>query len=299
MHLTPSRRCLRSLLSFRQPFNKISTLHAIDVFRHSPRTPVIVTCSKINLARFYSDDKTKDEKVSRPPSMGTRKDKEAPKGPISWFNLGVSGVIVGIMMAFYFYARDKKEQALARDRRKTLGKAKIGGSFELLDHNGKLTRSEDFHGKWVFIYFGFTHCPDICPEELEKLGEVVDMLSTKAKSLGEVQPLFISVDPKRDGVKEVGEYVKEFHPRLIGLTGSEEQVGAACKSYRVYFSAGPRDDDDDYIVDHTIIIYLVNPDGDFVDYYGQTKNADMITNSVMLHMGTYNSANKKSMFSFG
>ena len=159
MHLTPSRRCLRSLLSFRQPFNKISTFHANGVFRHSPRTPVIVTCSKTNLARFYSDDKTKDEKVSRPPSMGTRKDKEAPKGPISWFNLGVSGVIVGIMMAFYFYARwnldpfdvfctlissfdlrDKKEQALARDRRKTLGKAKIGGSFELLDHNGKLTR---------------------------------------------------------------------------------------------------------------------------------------------------------------
>jgi len=214
-------------------------------------------------------------------------------GPISWFNLGASGVLIGVMMAFYYYARGKKEDALNKERKKALGKAKIGGTFDLIDHNGKPTTSDDFQGKWVFLYFGFTHCPDICPEEMEKIAECVDDLAVKAASLGEIQPLFITVDPKRDGVKEVAEYVKEFHPRLIGLTGTEEQIKQACKAYRVYFSAGPEDQDEDYIVDHTIIVYLINPDNEFVDYYGQTKDRDMIVASTMMHMGKYKSDQSK------
>lgn len=263
--------------------------------------PVIINQSSCkNIVRFYAAN-DEEEKIERPASMGSGKKEEpkkGPKGPISWFNLAVSGVLIGIMLAFYYYARNKKEAAIAKEQQRALGKAKIGGTFELIDHNGKIAKSEDFLGKWILLYFGFTHCPDICPEELEKLGEVVDKLATKAKDLGEVQPLFITVDPHRDGVKEVGEYVKEFHPRLIGLTGSEEQVKDACKSYRVYFSAGPKDDDNDYIVDHTIIVYLLNPNGEFVDYYGQTKDADMITNSVIMSMAKFNNVHKKNVFGF-
>jgi len=240
------------------------------------------------------------DKVERPPDLDKRStSKKGKGGPISWLNVGATGVLMGVMLAFYYYAKGLKEEQLNKERKKALGKAKIGGTFELIDHNGKPAKSEDFHGKWVLLYFGFTHCPDICPEEMEKMAEVVDILAVKAESQGSVQPLFITVDPKRDGVEEVAEYVKEFHPRLIGLTGTEEMIKNACKTFRVYYSAGPEDDDEDYIVDHTIILYLINPEGDFVDYYGQTKNKDMVANSVMMHMGKYNSAQSKGLFSFG
>jgi len=255
-----------------------------------------LSCLNLSL-RSYSD------KVERPKGLNEEKkfriDLKKKVGPISWFNLGVSGILIGVMMAFYYYARGLKEEAIAKERKKALGKAKIGGSFSLIDHNGKPTSSEDFLGKWVFLYFGFTHCPDICPEEMEKIAEVVDELSVKGAGMGDIQPLFITVDPRRDGVQEVAEYVKEFHPKLIGLTGTESQIKDACKAYRVYFSAGPEDADEDYIVDHTIIVYLINPDNEFVDYYGQTKDKDMIVSSTLMHMAKYKSSKNKefSLFS--
>jgi len=118
------------------------------------------------------------------------------------------------------------------------------------------------------------------------MGQVVDLID-EDKSVGSIQPLFITVDPERDDQKAVASYVQEFHPKLLGLTGTSQQINTATRAYRVYYSQGPRDEDNDYIVDHTIIMYLINPEGQFVDYYGQNKTAPQTYASIAMHMSKY------------
>jgi len=247
-----------------------------------------------------------EEKLEKPAGIGgaygasKKQSVGKGRGPITWANFAATGVVLLVIYVGFEYAKAKKQAKMDKERKKEIGKAKIGGSFDLIDHNGEPKTSADFYGKWVLLYFGFTHCPDICPDEMEKLGEVYDNLTAASKTrknVSEPVPLFITVDPERDGVKQIAEYVKEFHPKFVGLTGTAEKVKEACKAFRVYFSAGPRSEDDDYIVDHTIIIYLLDPEGQFVDYYGQTKSADDITTSVTLQMAKYESANKASLLS--
>ena len=245
--------------------------------------------------RLQNEEKPK---LDKPDGFGDvklpkRKRKDPDGSPIGWLQLGVLTGVLVVCYGAYRWVKAKKDAIRDANRKGEIGKSKIGGTFDLIDQYGNPKKSEDYYGKWVLLYFGFTHCPDICPDEMEKMSEVYDKLkeakkrNPNASYTGDVVPLMITVDPERDGVKQMKEYCKEFHPELIGLTGSPEKIMEACKAFRVYFSAGPRDDEDDYIVDHTIIIYLLDPEGQFVDYYGQTKTADQIVTSVTLQMGKY------------
>lgn len=137
----------------------------------------------------------------------------------------------------------------------------FGGAFELTDHTGKTVTDKDFDNQWRMIYFGFTYCPAICPTELQKMATTLKDLGKKGDI---IKPVFISVDPERDTVDVMKGYIELFHPRLVGLTGTIEQVGVAKKAYKIYSAKVKDDTMTEYTVDHSSYIYLMNPEGSLV-----------------------------------
>ncbi len=157
----------------------------------------------------------------------------------------------------------------------TSGAAAVGGPFALVDHTGRPVTDADFRGKHLLVYFGYTYCPDVCPTELGVMAQAMDRLGPLAEK---VQPLFITVDPKRDTVAHMAGYVELFHPRLVGLTGTPEQTAAAAKAYRVYHAVPTGQDaaGGDYLVDHSSFIYLMGPDGAFQRVFAAGAEPDQI-----------------------
>jgi protein SCO1/2 len=144
------------------------------------------------------------------------------------------------------------------------GREPVGGPFALIDHNGRSRTDEDFRGKLVLVYFGFTYCPDICPTDLQNIGLALDQLGQEAEK---VQPLFITVDPERDTAEHLKEYLQSFHPSFIGLTGDTSAIRAAADAFKVYYARVSNGQGDDYTVDHTAFIYLMGADGGYVGFF--------------------------------
>jgi protein SCO1/2 len=136
----------------------------------------------------------------------------------------------------------------------------IGGHFALSNPDGRRVTDATFRGKWLLVYFGYTSCPDVCPTTLSAMALALEKLGPLADK---VQPLFITVDPERDTAKIVGEYVKDFDPRLVGLVGSPQEIGAAAQEFHVYYRVRQLGNNE-YVVDHSSFIYLIDPHGTFV-----------------------------------
>jgi protein SCO1/2 len=195
-------------------------------------------------------------------------------------------VATALILGLYFNSERKRvkvQQAL--EAQKPAGKPRIGGPFSLIDHDGKQVSEQDFRGLYTLIYFGFTRCPDICPEELDKMVLVLKDVNEDAKV---VQPLFITCDPARDKPKDLKEYLAEFDPDIIGLTGDYEAIKSVCKAFRVYFST-PREvrPGEDYLVDHSIFFYLMDPEGQFVDAFGRNYTAEQAAKRMKEYIGSW------------
>jgi len=146
----------------------------------------------------------------------------------------------------------------------------VGGSFRLTDQNGRTVSDQDFRGKLFLVFFGFTHCPDICPTTLFDMSEVLKQLGPDAEKTA---ALFISVDPERDTPEKLKDYLSSFHPRIFGLTGTPEAIAAVEKKYRVYAKKVPLKDGD-YTMDHTAVVYLMDKEGRFIAPFNLNKTVE-------------------------
>ncbi|MEZ5757780.1 MAG: SCO family protein [Emcibacteraceae bacterium] len=186
----------------------------------------------------------------------------------------VALTLIAILAWFSFMKTDRTPTAVENSR------ALIGGPFELVNHLGKPVTEKDFLGKYMLVYFGYTYCPDVCPMDLQIMADALRYLTPE--QLDQINPVFVTVDPERDTVETMAEYVTFFHEKLIGLTGTVEQINKIKKAYRVY--AAKADDSPDYLVDHTAYTYLMDKDGIFLQHFNHGEDAEEMAAKIASYM---------------
>ncbi len=164
--------------------------------------------------------------------------------------------------------------------------AEIGGPFALEDSAGRVVTSDDFLGRYLLMYFGYTYCPDVCPTRLQEMSLALDDLEVREPEFAaEVIPVFVSVDPKRDTAAVLKSYSAHFHPRFEALRGSEAEVFDLVRAYQGYVRYVPGKDGEDYLVDHPAYVYLVGPDGKYLTHFTTFQGReDMVER--LLRLGT-------------
>jgi len=148
------------------------------------------------------------------------------------------------------------------------GAVTIGGPFRLVDQDGQMRTDADFRGKYTLVYFGYTYCPDVCPTALQVMTVALDALGEAGR---DVIPVFVTVDPERDTVDVMADYVTNFHDRLVALTGDAEAIREAARGYRVYYKKAG-EGEADYLVDHTSIVYLMDREGRYLAHFTHTTD---------------------------
>jgi protein SCO1/2 len=191
----------------------------------------------------------------------------------------VATVLVGVGLGYVVHRLffDAQPAAIVREGR-SFGEALIGGPFTLTDQDGKRRSDAEFRGRLMLVNFGFTNCPDICPLGLALMTDALDRLGAQAD---QVQPIFITVDPARDTPPVLKDYVAHFSDRMIGLTGTSEEIAAAAKAYRVYYKVhGDPATNPNYAVDHSGFIYLMGRDGRFLAHFMHDSPPDRVADAI-------------------
>lgn len=185
----------------------------------------------------------------------------------------VAGLVGGSLG--YVYLQGSNDR-FAQCRNGQVGGGEIGGPFTLVDQTGRTVTDADVLTKPSLVYFGYTFCPDVCPFDNSRNADAVDIL----EELGfDVQPVFISVDPERDTPEVMADYVANLHPKMIGLTGSADQVKAASMAYKTYYKKQDSGDEF-YLVDHSTFTYLMLPGYGFADFFKREETADQMAERV-------------------
>ncbi len=165
----------------------------------------------------------------------------------------------------------------------TAGKALVGGPFSLTSHTGQRVTNKNFAGSYMLIYFGFTYCPDVCPSGLQVMSAAIDKLGVKGQK---IVPILITVDPERDTPEQLAKYVTQFHPRLVGLTGTPEEIRDVAKAYRVYYNK-VKDEKSTagYTVDHSALFLLMDPQGNYVAHFTHGTSVDAMAKRLLEIVG--------------
>lgn len=190
--------------------------------------------------------------------------------------LALTGLAIAAVAAFVLYGGGNGGRGIAS----------IGGPFTLVDHKGKTKTDEDFRGKYMLIYFGYTYCPDVCPTALQVMTQAMDRLTPETQK--KITPIFITIDPSRDTVKQLNAYVENFHPALVGLTGTDEQIAKAARAYRVYYGRAKsgKEETTDYLMDHSSIVFLINPDGAYVTHFTHATPPEKMAEKLQKNAGS-------------
>ena len=160
----------------------------------------------------------------------------------------------------------------------------LKGSFSLLDENGDRKTLADYRGSYPLIFFGYTYCPDVCPTNLGIMSEALEMLP--AAIVAKLQPLFISVDPERDSLEHLKDFTEVFHPALVGLTGTLEEVAAAARTFGVYYAKAEEDPEDPevYMVDHSANTFLLDEQGRLLAIFDHATPPKQVVKGILQHL---------------
>lgn len=189
----------------------------------------------------------------------------------------VVSLIVAVLAAEWVWLKTQDEGPSGDSAPAATPQAVVpGGGFTLVDHEGKPASDEVFVGRHLLMLFGYTLCPDVCPTSLGSIAAALELLGESGEA---VQPLFVTLDPERDTPEVLADYVTAFHPRLIGLTGSPEQIRKVAHDYRVYYARADTGDGD-YLVDHSAYIYLIGPDGRTLTYLKHDASPETLAETV-------------------
>lgn len=201
---------------------------------------------------------------------------------LRYIRLSILGLVLGLgtLGVFTYYFKSAPKSYVTSVEGRSL--PNLGGPFKLIDQFGKVRTNEDFKGKFMLLYFGYTFCPDVCPLGLQNISAALSKLRT---DLDHIVPIFITIDPERDTVENLKIYAQNWHSSFVMLTGTQKQIDTVVKAYKVYaVKAKPEGTMADYLIDHSALVYLVDPSGKFVDYFPHTTAPAEILKILQKHL---------------